>query len=230
MLLSPFTGRCGYSIVFYVATMACGLENVNFTWHNQVDMKLAVRSSHCSDLAPSAERFLRSLLNVSGKVVILSFRGTRIQVLAAENPDGQRARSMALDPVTDLVHLELLTGVGESPDWRRPVLLHAIIESRSDPLLAVRRASRWASYSARVAVVPQTRLNDRALLEAQLRGVWVVAASASGHFATAAAGERTSAAGSVRGLSHRLLDEQIWEALREQKSASTGAVRSAATR
>jgi hypothetical protein len=152
---------------------------------------------------------------MSGKVVILRFRGAKIQVIAADNLEGQRARSAGAEPVTDPLHLELLTGSGEAPDWPRPVLLRAIIETRSDPMLAVQRASRWASYSARVAVVPCSRLNDRVRLEARLRGVWVVAANASGQLQTVVAGERTSVAGSVRGLAHRLLDELIWEALRE---------------
>jgi hypothetical protein len=124
--------------------------------------------------------------------------------------------------------LELLSGTREAPDWHRPVSLQAIIETRSDALLAVQQASRWASYSARVAVVPQARLDDRALLEARLRGVWVVAASTSGKFQIAVHGENTAAAGSTRGLVHRMLDELIWEALRDQETSTT-AVRSAAT-
>lgn len=165
-----------------------------------------------------------------GKVVSLSFRGTRIQVIAADNPVGQRVRSAAAEPVIDLLQLELLSGSGEATDWPRPVLPQAIIETRSDPVLAVQRASRWASYCARVAVVPQAGLNDRALLEARLRGVWIVTASVSGQLQIALAGERGSAASSVRGLAHRLLDELIWEALREQNNASTAAARSAATK
>jgi hypothetical protein len=163
-----------------------------------------------------------------GEHVILRFRGTRIQVVASDNREGQLAR-LAAGPVTDLLHLELLSGSGEAAHWRRPVLLQAVIECRSDPVLAVQRASRWASYSARVAVVPETRLNDRALLEARLRGVWVVVPDELGQFQVAMVGERKSTAGSVRGLSHRLLDELIWDALRKRKSASTVAVRSAAT-
>ena len=97
-------------------------------------------------------------------------------------------------------------------------------------MLAVQRASRWASYSARVAVVPEARFNDRALLEARLRGVWVATASGSGQLQIVLTGERTSVAGSERGLAHRLLDELIWEALREQNPVSTVAVRSAASR
>jgi hypothetical protein len=173
---------------------------------------------------------LPGLLGMSGEVVILSFRGTKIQVIAADNPDGQRARLAAAEPVTDPLHLELLTGSGEAPDWPRPVLLQAIVETRADPVLAVQQASRWASYCARVAVIRRARLNERALLEAQLRGVWMVTASAPSQVQVAVAGERAATAGSVRGLAHRLLDELIWEVLRQQKHPSTAAVRSAATR
>jgi len=131
--------------------------------------------------------------------------------------------------VTDPLRLELLTGSGEAPDWPRPVVLGAVIEALADPVMAVQRASRWASYAARVAVVPAARLDDQALLEAQLRGVWVVAADASGHCVVAVEGERSAAPGSVRGLAHRLLDELAWEALLRQ-DAAPGRVRPAATR
>lgn len=206
------------------------MENVSSSWHNQVVMKLAVRQLQRSDQELYNGGVLSDLLGVSGKVVILRFRGARIRVFAAENPEGQHARSAVAEPVTDPLHLELLSGLGEAPDWPRPVFLHAIIETRSDPVLAVQRASRWASYSPRVAVVPQVRLSERALLEAQLRGVWVVAASAPGKFHVALAGERAPAAGSVRGLAHRLLDELVWEALSEQRRPSNLVVRSAATK
>ena len=193
-------------------------------------MKLATQRSQRSDLVFPEVSALPALLDMPNNLVIVSFRGTKIRVIAGDNPAGQSSRPAATEPITDPLHLELLTGSGEAPDWPRPVLLQAIIETRSDPVLAVQRASRWASYCARVAIVPQARLNDRALLEARLRGVWVVTASASGQFQVALSGERAAAAGSVRGLAHRLLDELIWEALREQKHASTVAVRSAATR
>jgi hypothetical protein len=191
-------------------------------------MKLAIRQPQQLDLVLSDEKAVPDLLGMSGKVVILSFRGTRIRVIAAENPEGQRACS-APEPVTDPLHLELLTGPGEAPDWRRPVSLQAVLEARSDPVLAVQQASRWASYSARVAVVPQARLDDRALLEARLRGVWLIAVSAPGQLQVAVVGEHGAAVGSARGLAHRMLDELIWQALHEQKNTSTMAVRSAAT-
>jgi hypothetical protein len=215
-------------VVLGIKSERVAVEHAHYSWHNQVDMKLAARQLQLSDLVVSDERVLPGLLGVSGTHVILGFRGTRIQVIASENQEGQLARSAA-GPVTDAFNLELLSGSGEAVGWHRPVLLQAVIESGSEPVVAVQRASRWASYSARVAVVPQSRLNDRALLEARFRGVWVVGLDELGQLQIAVVGERTSTAGSVRGLSHRLLDELIWEALRKQKGASTVAVRSAAT-
>ena len=147
------------------------------------------------------------------ELVITRFRRARIQVLAARAPGARADRLPAPAPVTDPVHLELLSGSGEAPEWPRPVVLHAVVEARTDPLLAVRHASRWASYAARVAVVPRARLNDRALLEAGLLGVWVVAAADDGKLQIAVPGERGPAEGSVRGLAHRLLDELIWAAM-----------------
>ena len=131
--------------------------------------------------------------------------------------------------MTDLLRLELLTGSGEAAAWPRPVLLGAVIEAFADPVMAVQRASRWASYAARVAIVPVARLDDKALLEAQLRGVWVVTADTAGRLAVAAEGEAAAAAGSSRGLAHRLLDELTWEALLRRDGAP-GRIRPAATR
>jgi hypothetical protein len=194
----------------------CQVENAQKTWHNQVVMTLAIRRPQRLELGFSDSLLLPDLLCMPGKLVILSFRGTRIQVLAAHDFEGSRLRSDAPGPVTDPFQLELLTGSGEAPGWRRPVVLRAVLETCLDPVLAVQRASRWASYAARVAVVPQARLSSRAVLEAQLRGVWVVTTGTPGEFQLAAIGERAPVAGSVRGLAHRLLDELIWEALLEQ--------------
>jgi hypothetical protein len=188
-------------------------------------MKLAARRSQRSDLAFSDGKLLSDLLSMPGRLVIVSFRGTRLRVLAADDVEGQRVRSAAVEPVTDPLHLELLTGTGEATAWRRPVALQAVVESRSDPALAVQRASRWASYAARVAVVPNARLNDQALLEARLRGVRVVTVGAPGQFQVAAVGESAATAGSVRGLAHRLLDELVWEALLTEDKASAATAR-----
>ena len=192
-------------------------------------MTLAVRQSRQLDLVLSDTELLPGLLGMGHQVPIPDFRGVRVRVLAGHDLAGQRLRGGAPEPVTDPLRLELLTGSGEAPDWPRPVVLGAVIEALADPVMAVQRASRWASYAARVAVVPAARLDDKALLEAQLRGVWVVTADASGRCAVAAEGERTAVPGAVRGLAHRLLDELAWKALL-RRDAAQGRVRPAATR
>jgi hypothetical protein len=192
-------------------------------------MTLAIRQSRQLDLALSDEKLLPGLLGMGHQVPIPDFRGMRVRVLAEHDLADQRRRAQAPEPVTDPLRLELLTGSGEAPGWPRPVVLGAVIEAFPDPVAAVQRASRWASYAARVAVVPQARLNESALLEAQLRGVWVVTADASGRFDVAAEGERAAVPGSARGLAHRLLDELAWAALL-RRDAAPGGVRSAATR
>lgn len=191
-------------------------------------MTLAVRQSRQLDLVLSDAELLPGLLGMGYQVPIPDFRGTRVRVLAEHDLAGQCLRAGAPEPVTDPLRLELLTGSGEAPDWPRPVVLGAVIEALPDPVMAVQRASRWASYAARVAVVPAVRLDDQTLLEAQLRGVWVVTVDMSGRCAVAVEGECTAAQGSVRGLAHRLLDELVWEALRGRMPP--GNVRPAATR
>jgi hypothetical protein len=193
-------------------------------------MTLAIQQSQQLELALSDGKLLPNLLGMGHQVHIPDFRGVRVRVLAEHDLAGQRRRGQAPEPVTDPLRLELLTGSGEAPGWPRPVVLGAAIEAFPDPVVAVQRASRWASYAARVAVVPQARLNDGALLEAQLRGVWVVAADGSGRFEVAAEGERAAVPGSARGLAHRLLDELAWAALLRRDATPPGGVRPAATR
>jgi hypothetical protein len=192
-------------------------------------MTFAFRQSQQLNLALSDEELLPGLLEMGHQVPIADFRGVRVQVLVGHDLVGQHRRAGAPGPVTDPLRLELLTGPGEAPEWPRPVVLGGVIEAFPDPVVAVQRASRWASYGARVAVVPQARLTDRVLLEAQFRGVWVITADASGWLEVAAAGERAAVPGSVRGLAHRLLDELAWAALL-RRDAGPGGVRSAATR
>ena len=191
-------------------------------------MKLAVRQTRSSGLALCDESLLPGLLGMPSELVTVSFRAARVHVLASLALDGEMVRVGAPAPVTDPLHLELLSGPGEAPGWQRPATVHAVIEARTNPVLAVQSASRWASYAARVAVVPQSRLNDKVLLEAQLRGVWLVTANESGCLEVAAVGERGPAEGSVRGLPHRLLNELVWAALiaRDPK-AEAAATRSA---
>jgi hypothetical protein len=193
-------------------------------------MTFAIQQSQQLDQALSDDGLLISLLRMGRQVPIPDFRGSPVRVLAEYDLEGQGLRTEAPEPVTDPVCLELLTGSGQASDWPRPVVLGAVIEACPDPVVAVQQASRWASYAARVAVVPEARLDDRALLEAQLRGVWVVAVRGSGRFELAGEGERRPSPGSIRGLAHRLLDELTWAALLRQDAAPPGGFRSVATR
>lgn len=192
-------------------------------------MKLAVRQMNRSGQALSNVSLLPELLGMPSELVKVAFRGTQVQLLAAPLLGSLTSRPSAPMPVTDPLHLELLSGSGEAPDWRRPVMVHAIIEARVDAALAVRRASRWASYAARVAVVPHARLNDKARLEAQLRGVWLVTADEQGNLGVDTAGERGQVEGSARGLPHRLLDELAWAALQAVGVSTEAAAKPSAT-
>lgn len=148
------------------------------------------------------------LLGVPGQSVTVVFRGRRCMVVAEQHlgrPPGYR------EPITDILSLELVSGQGEQPDWLRPVCLHAIIETGRDALRTVHRASRWASYAARVAVVPEECLTEQACLDASLRGVWVIVAGHSSRVVVS--GQGGPSAGAARGLLHRLLDEVVAEAL-----------------
>jgi hypothetical protein len=177
-----------------------------------------------ADPAMPAGDELSAVLAMPGRLVSVTFRGTRIHVLADHHRAAQQARTTAQGPVTDLLHLELLTGSADAPGWLRPVALYAVMEARADPLLAVQRASRWASYGARVAVTPAERLSDQVRLEAGLRGVWLVTAAGKDRgFTVVVAGQRGPVAGSARGLFHRLLDELIWAELNRPQQAGAEA-------
>lgn len=154
------------------------------------------------------------LAQVPGHCVTLWFRGEPVTVVAEVDRDGVAQRHGP--PVTDAMHLELLTGIGSAPWWPRPVRLHAVITHRKDPVRAVRRASRWASYASRIAVAPAARINDRALVEAYARGVWVIGYEQGqpSPLRLAVHGEDGPATGCEPGLGHRLLDELVWNALR----------------
>jgi hypothetical protein len=183
-----------------------------------------------ADLALLEDGALAPLVGMPGHLVAVTFRGARVCVLAAHDRAAQHSRTVAPGPVTDPLHLELLSGAGEAPGWLRPVVLHAVIEARSDPLLAVQRASRWASYAARLALVAEARLTDQVLLDAQLRGVWVVTVDKNHQLRVAVTGQPGPADGSMRGLAHRLLDELIWAELRRSPAAVATAPTPAATR
>jgi hypothetical protein len=185
-------------------------------------MKTPRRPRHRTDLPFPGEAELSALIGAPGRLVTVTFRQASVIVLAGHDRAAQRARGPASAPVTDVLHLELLSGPGEAPGWLRPVASHLMIEVRADPLLAVHRASRWASYAARLAVVPEDRLCDQVLVEAALLGVWVVAAGDCRGFRTVVVGEPGPVAGSARGLPHRLLDELIWAELDRADEAGAG--------
>lgn len=161
------------------------------------------------------------LLGVLGQPVTVTFRGRRCTVVAQLQLDRPGRPPGYREPITDILSLELISGQGEQPDWPRPVCLHAIIETGRDALRTVYRASRWASYAARVAVVPEECLSEQACLEASLRGVWVIVTGGSSRVAVS--GQWGPAAGAARGLLHRLLDEVVAEALAAGGAAVNGA-------
>lgn len=192
--------------------LACLLECAQLTVHTQGLM--ATRA----DLATGHGRGLDAgvkdvpgLLGVPGQSVTVAFRGRRCTVVAEQQLDRPGRPSGYGEPITDILSLELISGQGEQPDWPRPVCLHAIIETGRDALRTVHRASRWASYAARVAVVPEECLTEQACLDASLRGVWVIVAGQSSRVVVS--GQWGPPVGAARGLLHRLLDEVVAEAL-----------------
>lgn len=198
--------------------------------HNQIVMKPCSDQQHLVELACSEDMLPSALTAMPGRLVTVTFRGSKVRVLADHDRAAQRARNVAPHPVTDAFHLELLTGTEEAPDWPRPVVLQAVIEARCDPLAAVQRASRWASYGARLALVIDERLTDQALIEAELRGVWVIAMNRAHGSRVAVAGQRGPAEGSMRGLGHRLLDELTWSELDVSRPVTAVGATPAATR
>jgi hypothetical protein len=174
----------------------------------------AVRTRATGLLTQEAAVALPVVTGLGGVLLTVKFRGERVQVLAEDDPMGIAARPADYPaPVTDPWLLELATGLDEAPCWPRPVRLHAIVTERRDPLAAVGRASRWASYGARVAVAPARRIGERARVEAAFRGVWLVSAKDDGVLMVVDAGETVPSRGSARLLMHRLLDELVWEEL-----------------
>lgn len=209
--------------------MACLLECAQLSVHTQVVMTARARlaNGRARELAAAVDD-VPDLLGLPGQLVTVSFRGRRCTAVAeqqcADELSGRPAKFQG--PITDVVSLELISGSGEQPSWVSLARVHAIIETGRDAVRTVHRASRWASYAARVAVVPEDRLTEEACLEASLRGVWVVAAGDSARVAVS--GQRGAVRGSARGLLHRLLDEVVADVLRTggQARKSTDTVRS----
>jgi hypothetical protein len=152
------------------------------------------------------------LLELPGQPVNITFRGRSCVAVAEPRVDMLWLRPHRYrQPITDLVQLELLSGSGEQTNWAYPVELQAIVESGNNAMRTVQRASRWASYATRVAVVAGDRLTEDSHLEAELRGVWLVGAGNPNRVSVA--GERGPVSGAARGLLHRLLHEVVAEAL-----------------
>jgi hypothetical protein len=177
--------------------------------HTQVIMatQAGLATAHSRGLDAAVHEVPR-LLGMPGEPVTVVFRGRCCTVIADQQP--QRPQGYR-KPITEIINLELISGHGEETDWSPPVRLHAIIETGRDALRTVHRASRWASYAARVAVIPEERLTEQACLEASLRGIWVIATGRSSRVAVT--GQRGLTTGAARGLLHRLLYEVVAEAL-----------------
>lgn len=165
-----------------------------------------------------------ALIGLPGQAVTVSFRGRRCTVLAQLRPTGLACRPLhCREPITDVMSLELVSGSGQAPDWPRPVDLHALIETGRDALRTVQRASRWASYAARVAVVPAERVTERACLEASLRGVWIITVGEPSRVVVT--GESGPVTGARRGVVHRWLDEIVAQALLTGETAAAEELR-----
>jgi hypothetical protein len=169
-----------------------------------MDRSTKVPASSRSALTTAVDA-VPGLLGLPGRVCRTRFRGESVTVVADTTAD----RS----PITDVLSLELVSGSGEDSDWPRPVVVHAVVVTGRDALRAVQRASQWASYAARVAIVPADRVSDHVLAEAGLRGVWLLTAEPGKDPRVVSPGETGLTLGAARGLLHRLLDEVVLEAM-----------------
>jgi hypothetical protein len=159
----------------------------------------------------AAGRAVSALLGLEGSVRTVRWCGEQVTVVARVL-DGERGdESRWREPIIDVVSLEIASGSGQNDTWPRPIALEAVVVTGRDAVRTVQRASRWASYGTRVAVVPKDRASEMAMLEAQLRGVWLLAGEDPA--VVVSPGEVGPAAGSARGLLHRLLDELVFAAL-----------------
>ncbi|MFF1610850.1 hypothetical protein ACFVYA_23975 [Amycolatopsis sp. NPDC058278] len=161
-----------------------------------------------------AAEAVSGLLGVPGRVCTVRFQGKAVTAVA--ELDRSAHDVLHREPITDLLALELVSGSAENLEWARPVTIQAIVVAGRDPVRAVQRAARWASYASRVAIVPADRVSEHAMAEAALRGVWLVVAGRPVQIASA--GEVGPAPGSSRGLLHRLLDEVILAELRSDSA------------
>jgi hypothetical protein len=167
----------------------------------------------------AAVRELPRLMDVPGRVVSVMFRGRPCTLLAQRVAPASTAGS-------DVVEALAAAGAAAGSGRDLPVQVHAAIEAGRDPARVLARASGWASYAARVAVVPQERVSDVVLLEASLRGIWVVGAGRRPQVCSV--GELGPTPGSVSGPHHRALYDLVAAAL-DLQGARGRCVRPAAT-
>jgi hypothetical protein len=145
---------------------------------------------------------LPRLMDVPGRVVGVMFRGRPCTLLAQRVAPAYAAGSDAVEALE-------AAGAAAGSGHGLPVQVHAAIEAGRDPVRVLARASRWASYAARVAVVPQERVSDVVLLEASLRGIWVVGAGVGQRPQVCSVGELGPTPGSVSGPHHRALYDLV---------------------
>lgn len=156
---------------------------------------------------------VREISKAEGAVVEFSFRGECVRGIAVLNPEvvARRLEGTYPRPITELINLELASSVEhDSSCWAEPAQLEVAVVPHRAPMAAINRASRWASYCTRVAVVPVgSILKETAALEAQVRGVWVLDSDGrilvNGHLGAWPT--------SGRGILHWLLAEELWRKL-----------------
>ncbi len=196
------------------------LEDAYLSGHNQGDMTAQAINSTWSAPAGAglmdAAEAVPGLLGAPGRVCTVRFQGKAVTAVA--ELDRSAHEVLHREPITDLLALELVSGSGKNLEWARPVTVQAIVVAGRDPVRAVQRASRWASYASRVAIVPADRISEHAMAEAALRGVWLVVAGRTVQIASA--GEVGPAPGSSRGL----LDEVILAELRSDSAPGIASV------
>lgn len=187
-------------------------QNAHLNRHNQLAMSVetSIRAGSGSALT-TASADLPGVLVVPGRLCTVRWRGQQLD-LVADIVRAAAGRETVRDPILDILSLELASGSGSNPEWSRPVSIHAVVVTGRDAARTIRRASRWASYAGRVALVPADRVTDQALAEASLRGVWLM--TTGERLRVVATGESGPTPGSERGLLHRHLDEVVFDTLR----------------
>lgn len=173
---------------------------------------------------------IRGATGADGEIVRFRFDDQILHGLAVLTPlAASRVRGPYPRPVTDLLDLELMLGAGLDPDLLGdPAELTVAVEPFHTSSVAIARASQWAAFCTRVAVIPPKALKPRDALEAQYRGIWVI--DTDGHVLVT--GDIGPWPGSSSGIMHRQLAEALWEHVlvtsadgRRGQGRSTSAVR-----